>query len=429
VSHLKERKDKICLNCQATLYGRYCHQCGQENLEPKETVWHLITHFFNDITHFDGKFFATVKLLMRKPGFLSAEYVAGRRASYLNPIRMYVFTSAIFFLILFALKDPKDMVHTSSTSQPDRAQTLAELRQERTDLKKELSGEDDQGDSISTTINIVKLDMELAAIKKNYGDTTTRTFTSQDLGLLLVKGMDDSLPEVKEMISELPKRAQDKIHRKLHSAVQGNSDTSKAGKDNGRMNFLGLISERFASPEAYDSAENKLPKDQRDGWLERLTMHKIIAANIAYEKDPNEYFTHVAENIMHSIPKVLFVSLPLFALILSIVYFRRRKLFYYVDHGIFAIHLYCATFILSMISMILYQLAHWVGVGWLKVVAGILIFALCVWTVIYLYKAMRGFYRQRRFKTFVKYCLVCWLSFIVNMIIFVIFILLSVVSV
>lgn len=118
MSHLKERKERNCLNCQTTVIGRYCHVCGQENLEPKESVWHLVQHFFNDITHFDGKFFATVKYLLRKPGFLSAEYVAGRRASYLNPIRMYVFTSAIFFLILFALKDPKDMVNVNE--KPER---------------------------------------------------------------------------------------------------------------------------------------------------------------------------------------------------------------------------------------------------------------------------------------------------------------------
>jgi hypothetical protein len=427
VSHLKERKEKNCLNCQATLYGRYCHVCGQENLEPKETVWHLVLHFFNDITHFDGKFFSTVKYLLRKPGFLSAEYVAGRRASYLNPIRMYVFTSAFFFLILFAMKDPKDMVHSTST--PDKGETLAQLKHDRADLQKELAGDDDKGDSVSTRSSIVKLDMELAAIKEIYGDTTTRTFTSKDRGLLLVRSINDSLPEAKELLSELPQKAQDKIYKNLHRTAQRNGDTSKAANDNSHMSFFGMNADRYQSQEAYDSAQNKLPDSLRDNWLERATMHKVIAANIVFNKDPNEYFTHVAENIMHSIPKVLFVSLPLFALILNILYFRRKKQFYYVDHGIFAIHLYCATFILTMASMLLYQLAHWMGVGWFKVVAGILIFALCIWTLIYLYKAMRGFYRQRRFKTFVKYCLVCWLSFFVNMIIFVIFVLLSVVSV
>jgi Protein of unknown function (DUF3667) len=81
---------------------RYCTHCGQENLEPKESVGHLMRHFFEDITHFDGKFFTTLKDLIVRPGFLTREYVAGRRVAYLNPIRMYIFISAIFFIALFA---------------------------------------------------------------------------------------------------------------------------------------------------------------------------------------------------------------------------------------------------------------------------------------------------------------------------------------
>jgi hypothetical protein len=99
------RHDKTCLNCGALVEERYCTRCGQENLEPKETVGHLVRHFFEDITHFDGKFFVTLKDLIVKPGFLTREYVAGRRVAYLNPIRMYIFISAIFFIALFASTD------------------------------------------------------------------------------------------------------------------------------------------------------------------------------------------------------------------------------------------------------------------------------------------------------------------------------------
>lgn len=102
MSHLLQRKEKDCLNCGTVVIGKYCHNCGQENIEPKESVWHLILHFFNDVTHFDGKFFSTLKDLLFKPGFLSREYMRGRRASYLNPIRMYLFTSFVFFLIFFS---------------------------------------------------------------------------------------------------------------------------------------------------------------------------------------------------------------------------------------------------------------------------------------------------------------------------------------
>jgi len=110
LSHIPQRKEKDCLNCGTTVFGKYCHVCGQENVEPKESFWHMVTHFFNDITHFDGSFFTTLKDLLFKPGFLSKEYMKGRRASYLHPVRMYVFTSAIFFLLFFSLFKPVNVM-------------------------------------------------------------------------------------------------------------------------------------------------------------------------------------------------------------------------------------------------------------------------------------------------------------------------------
>ena len=104
MSKTKERAEKICLNCNTELYDRYCHKCGQENIEPKQSFWHFVSHFFYDITHFDGKFFSTLKYLIWKPGFLSSEYIKGRRRSYLDPIRMYVFSASLFFLIFFSMK-------------------------------------------------------------------------------------------------------------------------------------------------------------------------------------------------------------------------------------------------------------------------------------------------------------------------------------
>lgn len=106
MSHIPQRKDKDCLNCGTIVQGKFCQNCGQENVVPKETFWHMVTHFFYDITHFDSNFFTTVKDLLFKPGFLSKEYMKGRRASYLHPIRMYVFTSAIFFLLFFSFFSP-----------------------------------------------------------------------------------------------------------------------------------------------------------------------------------------------------------------------------------------------------------------------------------------------------------------------------------
>ena len=57
----------------------------------------MVVHFFQDITHYDGKFVGSIRYLLTKPGFLTTEYMAGRRASYLQPDQDVCFTSAIFF--------------------------------------------------------------------------------------------------------------------------------------------------------------------------------------------------------------------------------------------------------------------------------------------------------------------------------------------
>lgn len=105
MSHQPERKEKNCLNCGTIVQGRYCHSCGQENIETKTSLLGIIRHFFDDITHFDGKFFVTLKHLVSRPGFVPKEFVAGKRHRYIHPIRMYLFTSALFFLIFFSMNE------------------------------------------------------------------------------------------------------------------------------------------------------------------------------------------------------------------------------------------------------------------------------------------------------------------------------------
>jgi hypothetical protein len=106
MSHSTLRQEQTCLNCGQNVHDRFCSYCGQENREPHETFWSLLIHFVEDIFHYDGKLFTTVKQLFMKPGYLSAEYLRGKRTVYLHPIRFYLFTSAFFFICLFYVFHP-----------------------------------------------------------------------------------------------------------------------------------------------------------------------------------------------------------------------------------------------------------------------------------------------------------------------------------
>jgi hypothetical protein len=100
MSTLPQRIDNRCLNCDAIIYGRYCQVCGQENVEHKLGIFGLIKHFIFDLLHFDGKFFSTLKMLFTKPGIVPLQYIQGKRKSYLEPFKMFFFTSTIVVLLL-----------------------------------------------------------------------------------------------------------------------------------------------------------------------------------------------------------------------------------------------------------------------------------------------------------------------------------------
>lgn len=96
----KPRNEKKCLNCDNPVTQRFCGMCGQENIEHQDNFWHLFVHFFNDITHYDSKLLSSLKLLITSPGYLTTEFILGKRKRYLEPIKMYVFISFVCFLTI-----------------------------------------------------------------------------------------------------------------------------------------------------------------------------------------------------------------------------------------------------------------------------------------------------------------------------------------
>src|SRR5688572_726302 len=99
----KKKFDK-CPNCNYTFgaVNNYCANCGQENHDLNMPFSHVVLEVLEGTFHFDTKVFRTLKLLLFKPGRLTAEFIQNRRAPYVPPIRLYIFVSFIFFLVLAA---------------------------------------------------------------------------------------------------------------------------------------------------------------------------------------------------------------------------------------------------------------------------------------------------------------------------------------
>jgi hypothetical protein len=86
-----------CPNCGTPVSANFCATCGQDNKVSVVAFHRLLGDFIRDFFNFDSRLFNSIGPLICKPGFLTLEYLAGRRATYLPPVRMTLFLSIIFF--------------------------------------------------------------------------------------------------------------------------------------------------------------------------------------------------------------------------------------------------------------------------------------------------------------------------------------------
>lgn len=91
--------DPNCPNCQAVTLGDYCHRCGQRYRRSNPVFLTLISEAFEDVLRSDSRTVKTMGALLFRPGFLTIEILANRRARYLPPIRLFLVTSVIMFFL------------------------------------------------------------------------------------------------------------------------------------------------------------------------------------------------------------------------------------------------------------------------------------------------------------------------------------------
>ncbi len=88
-----------CQNCGTPLQGPYCSHCGQHDFDTHQSFRHVLFEALEDFFHFDTKLFRTLGTLLFRPGQLSAEFNAGKRAAQMPPFRLYIFVSVLFFFV------------------------------------------------------------------------------------------------------------------------------------------------------------------------------------------------------------------------------------------------------------------------------------------------------------------------------------------
>ncbi|HJN52783.1 MAG: DUF3667 domain-containing protein [Pseudomonadales bacterium] len=281
----------LCPNCGEPLQGPYCFHCGQQQRNIRRFFLSLLGEAFEDLFSLNSRTSKTLFGLLFKPGFLTNEYSAGRKARYIQPVRLYLISSFLFVLYL-----------SVSNMFP-------------------VSGDSESADN-SIPDTIVLTDDDDADSDYSQADFTR---------------------DVSEEINE--------IH------------------------FSWLS-------EANNTRLRELFKDQ-SGKVYRLA-----------QEDPDE----LLDVLLDLIPPVMFLLLPLFAVLLKITYLTSGR--YYTEHLILALHNHSFLFLVILISNLLELLSELPTVG--AIVDGITV-VIEIWIPIYLFLTLKTCYGEGTVVTVLKY--------------------------
>ena len=130
-----------CSNCGAGVPGRFCAVCGQRLEAPIHSLGHFARIATEDFTHADSRLWRTLLALLMRPGHLTREFLSGRRASYLPPVRLYLVLSVVFFLwaaatqshnvIVIDPDEPATAQHRAAPAPADSAAATAQTPVQR----------------------------------------------------------------------------------------------------------------------------------------------------------------------------------------------------------------------------------------------------------------------------------------------------------
>jgi hypothetical protein len=328
------RKPANCPNCTSPLVGPYCAVCGQPTETHRRSVKHLIVDFVSDLVTWDSRILRTLRALLFQPGELALAFREGRTQRYVPAVRLYLFVSLLFFLLLSAtnIAIMQFDVHISSSK--------------------------------------IMQDKDHNVILVSNGDVTHMVGFKGDANgnVHLASAPSVNIPDMKA-----DGHLTSNIDNSVRFFQRIGTGTKLSAKDRALLDKIN----------AEELADAK--KDTSGGWAVKasaLTMQKL-ATNPAALNGP----------LTTWIPRVLFLLLPLFALMLSLFYIRQRKSFYFVDHLVFSLTLHSFAFVLVILAAIVAQFApgEWLG----TVVA--LAFA------VYLLLALKRAYQQGWTITVIKF--------------------------
>ena len=365
-----------CLNCGNTRPSRFCAQCGQNDRNYVRGLATVGWEFCREAFEVDSRLLQTLKLLLLKPGSLTSEFSRNRRARYMSPIRLYLFTSFLFVLVLsFAMPDSFEEGLVGTGADPEESSP---------------EGEVVPGANLQVSGPTTLSDAELRAMKAALGPAQSRK-------------LDDILGRPDDHVS---KRAVIALAGLVSPAAQTpavRTESDSVGP--GSLEVLMRPDSAGSAPQEDADSEDSLPTapeepaspEQPDAPDEpgrpNLLVRMFLGSMIDLLHDPEVFVQRVIGNL----PIAMFFLLPFLALALSVCYARKKRFF--VEHLVFGMH--NQTFSFLCLAAALLTSAGPIG-RWF------LLFFTVVPQLYYLI-ALRCFYRDGWIRTLIKGSIVWWL--------------------
>ncbi len=315
-----------CPNCgNEILDRRYCAECGQENVADVYSVRDMFRSVLDEALSLDSKVVRSMVPLLVKPGFLTNQYVAGRRAHFVRPLRLYLVSSLLFFLVLSLTSQDSGILTLGSAGSPE-----------------EEAARDARADSLAAAV----------------ADSLRAE------GIVVAADQDETIGEILGSTDRAAPRA-DRPDSFLADSTHTGASTDDDGTD-----------------------DDNLTVDIGDaGDIPLIGAHMVAQKERIESLTVDELQTAFGRTFRRHLPKTVFVLVPVFALILKLLYVRRRR--YYIEHLVFAFHVHAFLFLIFTLMVV----NPWTPLDVLLLIS----------TVVYLFVAIRRVYRQSWPKTVLKF--------------------------
>ncbi len=362
-THIKHHQ---CQNCGTALPNleEFCPNCGQLNHDLKIPLRHLFLEILESTFHFETSFWITLKNLLFFPGKITKEFNAGKRATYMNPFRMYVFVSLIFFILLGKL--------TNSSKQEQINEKLDKLREFKLEQKKYDSlklltknfnpvildsiaiSNDLKNEKIMDSVYKLNSDADIQAMRIQKKIIQFKYAVDDTIGLIAKKtSIENDNPYFKIELKKLNDNEIGVLAAEIisESRIDGDFvflqqiDTMPPFTYEDRIKMHGFNSEQYDSLIQKRPRLNTSEKGSMDYFMGLVGLK--VESKIVFYNDQN----YLMNSIFKSISLSMFFIMPLFGFMLRI-FFIRRKIFYY-ETLVFSIHFHTFTFIVFAVFFLL----------------------------------------------------------------------------